>query len=467
MASQTERGQSALKPLVLRGAAYLASRQVLGLAIGLAGSIALTRIIGPGSYGTFAAEISLITFLQYVSQWGADVRLIRSGRIVTAAEAHRTTGFLLLASIVAVLVALLVLTFGKRYVHSADSPMVYAPIVILPLVLLGRVPIAILESKLAYRSVALLELGSQILFYGLSIPLAVITHSALAPILGWCAQQLLLAVGACLLSKYRPAPTFKRASLYENWQYGLEYSIANWTWQIRSLSGPLIVLPLLGPAANGYFALATRIVEMLGFVKTATWRLSLAALAKVSDDKPRLAKAVATGSTLQVVGTAAPFVAFCACADYIITRVYGYEWRPVSGILPFLAIGAIVNSASSLQSSALYALDKARSLLPFHLSFVGIYMCSAWLLSDTYGLKGVGMAELVAIPTYALLHRALIHQEVKPKVIQFGTACLVACFLVSVVATAPWLAPLAGLAIFFPHVRETIKVFSSRSLMDS
>lgn len=467
MANQTERTQSDLKPLVLRGAAYLASRQVLGLVIGLAGSIAITRIIGPGSYGTFAAEISLITFLQSVSQWGADVRLIRSGRTVTTAEAHKASGFLLLASIVAVLIALLALHFGSRYIHSDDSLLVYAPVAMLPLVLLGRVPIAILESKLAYRSVALLELVSQILFYGLAIPLGVITHSAVAPTLGWCAQQLFLALGACLLGKYRPAPTFKRDSLYENWQYGLEYSIANWTWQIRSLSGPLIVLPLLGPIANGHFALATRIVEMLGFVKTATWRLSLAALAKVSGDKPRLAKAVATGSTLQVIGTAAPFVAFCAFAGYIITRVYGYEWRPVADILPFLAIGAIANSAFSLQSSALYALDKARSLLLFHLSFVGIYMSSAWLLSDAFGLKGVGVAELVAIPTYALLHRALVHQGVRPNVVQFGTACLAACLLVSVVSTVPWLALLGGLVILFPHVRETMKMFSPRSLLSS
>ncbi|MBC7671326.1 MAG: polysaccharide biosynthesis protein, partial [Polaromonas sp.] len=44
-----------LRAQVVRGSAFLVIRQGVGVVIGVAGILLLTRLIGPAAYGTFAA----------------------------------------------------------------------------------------------------------------------------------------------------------------------------------------------------------------------------------------------------------------------------------------------------------------------------------------------------------------------------------------------------------------------------
>lgn len=82
--------------------------------------------------------------------------------------------------------------------------------------------------------------------------------------------------------------------------YGVSFSAANWVWSARQLVAPLIVRRLLGPEGVAYINLAMRVVEALSFVRAATWRLSVAALAKVQADAVRLRRVMKEAAMLQV-----------------------------------------------------------------------------------------------------------------------------------------------------------------------
>jgi hypothetical protein len=58
-----------LRTKVLRGGVYLFVRLGLGMAISTVGVILLTRTIGPGAYGLYAAALGIYTYLTHLNAW--------------------------------------------------------------------------------------------------------------------------------------------------------------------------------------------------------------------------------------------------------------------------------------------------------------------------------------------------------------------------------------------------------------
>ena len=48
-----------LRHQIVTGGAYLIGRQTLGMALSLAGTIAITRLIGPTNYGLYAGAFAI------------------------------------------------------------------------------------------------------------------------------------------------------------------------------------------------------------------------------------------------------------------------------------------------------------------------------------------------------------------------------------------------------------------------
>jgi PST family polysaccharide transporter len=187
-------------------------------------------------------------------------------------------------------------------------------------------------------------------------------------------------------------------------QFGVSYSAANWIWSARLLVNPLIVGRYLGPESVAYVSLAMRLVEVLSFVRAATWRLSIAALAKVQGDLVRLRRIMEEATTLQVLGVA-PFLCVGAVGVLVLPDLLGESWRPVIKIFPLIALGSLVNSVFSMHSSVLYVLKRNREVGLFHLVYAGLLGGGALLLVPTVGLIGYGLAEVVAMAAYVVIHR--------------------------------------------------------------
>jgi O-antigen/teichoic acid export membrane protein len=155
--------------------------------------------------------------------------------------------------------------------------------------LLAQVPLAQLEHQLQFKRIAWVELIGQLLYVLIAFPLAQKGFGAWAPAIGWCAQQIQSFVLFMICAKYRPRWVWDVAVIRDMLSYSVGISASGWVWSLQSLISPLIVGRFAGEAAVGYVALAIRLVDVLGFAKGATYRISIAALAKVQGDS------VATG----------------------------------------------------------------------------------------------------------------------------------------------------------------------------
>jgi O-antigen/teichoic acid export membrane protein len=395
-----------LRQQVLRGGGFLAVRQGLGMVIGLVGVVTLTRLIGPSNYGRFAAAVGLFTYVQSLATWGINIYLIRNRPEEREDVYHQAFTLLLLLGIAAGLIVFALLPRLEVWTRLPGLEDAARPIVFtLPLALTAQVALARLERALKYREVAVIELSGQLVYYSVTLPLALAGFVSAAPFAGWIVQQLIAGSMYFVVGAYRPRLRWNMNDVNEILRYGLSYSASSWVWQIRTLVNPLVVGRFAGLEAVGVVAITIRLVEYLTFIKAAAWRMSLAALGRMQGDLERLRSAISAGMLLQILAVGPILLVFSWAAPWVLPRLFGSAWTATLQLFPFVALSYLANSMFNLHSSALYALQRNWEVTSFHVVHILLFVSSSVILVPRIGMMGYGFAELCGLGAYAVAHR--------------------------------------------------------------
>ncbi len=400
-----------LKTQAIRGGLYLAVRQGIGIFIGLGGVLLLTRSIGPAQYGLFAATLGIYTYLQSICQLGVSVYVVRHQDKENREIYDQAFTLLLLLGIGGASLATIALPLLEHWMRlegfrSIAQVMFWA----LPIALIAQVPLAKLERDLDYRRVATLELWNQLFFYIVALPIAFQKGGAWAPVSGWWAMQIQAVLLFFWGASYSPRLCWKPKLLREMLGYSVGYSASVWVWQLRNLVNPLIVGRFMGAEAVGYVALTIRLVELLSFVKTATWRIAIATLARFQTDRVRLRKAVTDGISLQILALGPLLTGFAIFSPFILPRLFGDRWLPVTEIYPFIALSYLSNAMFNMHCSVLFVLKKNWEVTVFHITHILLFSGASFVLVPMLGIKGYGLAEICALVSYATIHLFLVRQ---------------------------------------------------------
>lgn len=401
--------KTGLREKVMQGGVYLIVRQGIGLMIGLGGMILLTRMIGPTNYGLYISSIGILTYLLSLAGLGINVYLVRQEKDMNRSDYDMAFTLLLLTSFLIIVIGVILAPFYGQWIRSES---VVKPLIVLmfslPLTAISYPAMAKLERNLNYRAVAILELFGQIIYYVLALGYAFGNGDIWAPVLGYIGQQVVISLGAFYLSRYIPRLYWSRKGIREMIGYGVGYSSSLWVWQIRNLVNPMIVGRLAGPEVMGFVALAIRMVETLGFIRSATWRLSIAALAKLQGDRERLKKALDEAMGLQVLAFGPLLIGFSVVAPWIVPLFFGERWVHMLSIFPFIALGYLINTIFNMHSSVLYVLKRNWDVTFFHIGHVLLFVGGAIMFVPTLGGIGYGLAEVLALIAYIIIHNRIL-----------------------------------------------------------
>jgi O-antigen/teichoic acid export membrane protein len=422
----------------------MAARQGLGAVLNAGGILLLTRLIGPGAYGVFAAALGLYMYVHLVAQWGAQLYLVRRPGEEQLPVYHVAFTYLLAAGVVALAVAAGAAWLLERWTLLPGLGAVGLVLAFgLPLHLVGCVPLARLERALDFRSAALIELIGLATFFTVALPLAALGAGVWSPAAGWVTQQGVVA-GLCFrAADYRPRLVWRQELGREMLGYGLGYSASIWIWQLRRLVNPVIVGRYLGAEVVGIVALTVQIVSNLSFVANAAWRLSAAALARIQDDGPRLVRVIGEGMRLQALAVGPFLLVFGWLAPWLVPTLFGEAWRPVVLVYPFIALAYYFIAMFNLHSSALYVRQHNWDLALFHAVHTTLFAGSALLLVPRLGLIGYGWAELITLLGYGVVHAMTVRRIGSPAyrlVVPATVAFSLAFFY-------PWLGWLSGIGL--------------------
>jgi O-antigen/teichoic acid export membrane protein len=393
-----------LRRAIYRGGGYLAFRQGVGLILSAGGVLLLTRLLGPGPYGIYAAALTLQMFAQILAGWGVGTFLIRRPGDDREEDYNHAFSFLVVAGLAAVAGSVLLLPLVERVSRLELGLPALALFLAGPIQLATAVPMARIERALDFRSVARVELIGQACFVTVSVALAAAGFGVWAPVVGFWVQHLAHAVGYFRSAGYLPSwawsPTANRAMM----GFGSGYSVSLCVWHARRLANPLIVGRYLGSEAVGYVAVATQLASHLAFVVSAAWRLSTAALARMQSDPKRTANAISEGMYMQALAVGPPLVAFGWVGSWAVPTFFGEAWAPLMQVYPAVALSLLTSSVFLLQSSALYVRERTWEVTAFHAANVVLLAVTALVMVPRVGLIGYAYAEVAALLSYAVLH---------------------------------------------------------------
>lgn len=393
-----------LRQRVLQGGTYLVLRQLIGLFVGLAGSVAVTRLIGPSNYGAYAGALALVFFCGRLGRLGLDVYLVRRREEPEPVMYNQALTILLISgSLFALGLFLLTLIPGFALINDDFERPLRVLLPTLPLSLFPIPAVVGLERNLDYRKVSFIDLAGQLAYVPTAVAMAFWGQGVWAPITGYWMWQLVVAALSWRLFPTPPRLVRSTAGIGEMLRYGASYSASTWIWQLRFLVNPLIVGHSLGTAGVGYVSLSVQFVEMLAFVKNATYRLSFAALAKIQEDHRRLRAALEEAMVLQVLAVAPPLIAFALIAPWLLPLLYGSRWNSVLEIYPFIALSYLINTTFNMHTSVLYVLNRNRDVGIFNACNVIVFGAACAILIPHVGLVGYGLAEIVALSSYFIL----------------------------------------------------------------
>lgn len=404
-AEESQEVSTKLGGRIARAAAFLTGRMVLSSTIGVISVVLITREIGPAAYGLFVSIQAVMIYLGILAGLGVNVYLIRRQEEPDRDSYHQAFTLVMLSSLILSALSLAILPLFETWLDQDSLTAPYLVMLLsLPLFTLTQPALAFMERRLNYRSVAAVELSSQVLFALVAVSLAYQGAGFWAPIIGHVVRQGSACLLACLLAGIWPKLRWSQQQVTEMLGYGLGFSISEWIREMRRLINPLIVGPALGLEAVAVVNLANRIVEVLAFVREAATRLAIVAMAKVQQDRERSTRMIDEAMLVQTILLGPILAGFAAVGPWLLTLIYGSEWDGIFVVYPFMAIGVLINAIFNMHASQLYLRKRNLEVGLFWLAHALLFAISAFLFIRTFGIIGYGLGELVALASYALLH---------------------------------------------------------------
>lgn len=397
-----------LKKKILQGGVSLTIRQLLIAALSLVNVLVIARMLGPGLYGIVTIVLSIFYFLNMVGRLGMHVYIVRNPDL-SSTESEQILAFY---SFFGIFLCLLLWFSAPLLGWWTKQPEVtYAFRGVLPalwLDMVSRVPTSLLEREMQFSQIGLLETLARVVMYFSAIPLVLIGWTYWGPImgtvLGYGVQTALAFYFYPVTWRWRWQWTVIKPAL----RYGITYAGSDWILNLRRLRLPLLVSRLGGVEIVGFISIAMRLSEQLSILRLVVRRMSISVMAKLIDRPDKALITINRGMAYQAL-LIGPICALFSCISaWLIPLMFSPEWLISAKIFPFIALGTLVGGIFELHASSLYAAGHNFEVAQRNAWYVGFLWLATLVLLPSMGIWGYGLSEVIALPSFYLIHRSIV-----------------------------------------------------------
>ncbi len=374
--------------------ATLAVRYGLVIGINVAGTVVLSRRLGPSLWGVFAIAQLVYLSSQEVFGRGLASYLIKKDSAPSAADVRSTFALQnLLGLAAAVVTATAARPLARWYGHEELRGLLLAAALASYGYACRSVPLALLERDFDYIKVAIIEILESIVFYTAAIALVWSGHAET----GLAAAVILRSWGPALLTfalrPVKPALRFSLAEAAAIADFGFSVaasSLAN----IAVFSVPAIFVgKLSGMKELGQAQMAFSLYGNLLFATAAVVRLNLSAYARLIRHAAEFAAIVNQHLRMMAAALVPAIVLFAGTAPLWTALVFGQKWQGLSALLLAQAPGYLLAAVFwGVLNPALLVSGGHRQILFWLMGFTVLYAMLTRLLSPGWGAMGVAIA---------------------------------------------------------------------------
>lgn len=387
---------------VTHAVSWLAVAQVAQRATTLVVTAILARRLLPADFGLIALTLLSVNFISYFQDMGLSAALVQRSDLE---KDHLDTAFwinvgggLILGLIGVGLSPLISALFREPRL----TVLLVVMMITLPINGLGWASHSLLQRRLAFRPIAIIEWASVLLSGATAVTLALLGIGVWALV----AQNIVVSVvsssGRLIAARWRPGLSFSKQRFRELFSFSsgaLGFFLVN---HVMRNVDKAIIGGVLGTTALGFYTIAYNLILMPGMtICSLVGRVMFPALSSVQNDMIRFRRAYLRMARTVAFGTFPLIIGLGATARIFIPTIYGGRWLPSVSILQIIIVIGFFE-AIAIWGAAAWALGKTRmSLICAVVSLVSLTI--AFSVGVRWGLTGVAWAYVIASPIIFLL----------------------------------------------------------------
>jgi PST family polysaccharide transporter len=407
-AARTEppRGEGETTRRALRGATLLLVRQGLVSGLTFAGIVALSLLLDPREFALYGFVTTAMLLAAAVGDLGLGASIIRgrepSDRRISGSFALQLAFWVPFCALGAALGA----TVGVYGFAPATVTLLFATLLLLSL---QALPTALLERRLAFGSIAVIEVVQRLVFVGGAIALAAAAPGETAIPLAAAAAALVGYPAALLISRWRWPPRFAPdeqlfRGFSSDWWQG---RIAN---QLSYAAYPLLGGIIFTASEVGLLVWALAMTSVPALVSPMVARALFPALAR-ADARDQVTTYRWFLRGVLVVGLPLVAVIF-ALAEPLTLEIFGEKWRGGIELLRLEAITTALGLAVTTSVPLLFLTLPSRFVKWTMVGGTAAIWALAIALAPVAGYRAISIATIVvAATTLVVFDRAVFRER--------------------------------------------------------
>ena len=398
-----------------RGALWTIVTSMGGRAVGVVGTLAMTRFLHPSQIGEVSDATIIAMTANWLTIWGFGQYAVVKGRGPDTAEVtfHATVAYLVLGLFSLGLVALL----GGQLAPFFDAPAAaaYIPGMCLALYIrrIGAIPERVLSRTLNFRATGIASMIGETSYTIAALSLAALGYGGWSIIYANILQSVVVVVilvrAAGFASWARPVP-LRWARFKDMLQFGVPLGIQGIAHGASRYWDNLAISHFFGPGATGAYNMAYNLADIpaiqIGEQIAMVLMPSMAELPR--ERRPRALERSTALLSLIIFPLA---VGLGLVAHPLIGLILpANEWQLVAPLLTVLACLSVFRPITWVLSAYLEAESKTNRLMVLELAKVGLLVaCIAWL--QRYGVRAAAAAVGIAFGASAIAGVAAVMRE--------------------------------------------------------
>lgn len=407
-----------VKGRAVKGVVALTGRTFLLQIISFLGFFLLTVFLNQAEIGLFFAVSELIAILGYFSDIGLAAALIQKKERPKLADIRST--FTIQQVLVLTLAALVfLLTPWLRGFYNISQPgvwLLWALTAGFFLASLKTIPSVLLERKLRFDLLVVVEIVEALLFYGLAVFLAWqgfgVTSYAWAVLARGIAGVILIY----LFSPWKIGFAFEKESLKHLLRFGVPYQANTFLAVVKDRLMNVFLWKIIGATGVGILGWAQKWAQMpLRFIMDAVIKVTFPAYARMQEHKEELTQAIEKTLFFISLLVFPMIVGLCLLARPLVMIIPRYsKWEIALLALYLYAINSLWGAVTTPLTNALAAIGKIKTVFKLMVMWTVLTWIFFPLLAIKYGFNGVAAASaIVATSSVIAIWVAKQHIEFK------------------------------------------------------
>jgi O-antigen/teichoic acid export membrane protein len=399
---------------LVRATGSMIAREGLLRVVILCANVLLARLLAPQDFGIYTVLAFFNTFLVTFSTFGLAAAIVQRERAPSRGELAALTTVQLVAAVCLALVAELSAPFLLLpYNLGPDGVwLVRAMAFGFVLVSASATPMALLERRLAFGRVALVEVTSGVTYQVLAVVLAYNGFGVWSLVIGTLAGAAVTLLLAYLAAGWRPRLSLRWGAVASLIRFGVRYQAVNVLALVKDAATPLFVAIMLGPAAVGYIDWATTIAFYPLILVAIIARVTFPVYARLAGDRAGLQRMIEATIRAQAYVIYPAVAVLAALAPFITVVVFTAKWLPAVPLIYLLLVTTMAASVSSALVAALNALGKPQIVL--RLTFMWLVLDWATTVAFVLWFNMLGYAIADAVVATSVIVVVVVFRRYQP-----------------------------------------------------